>query len=111
MRAAKILIASIALAGGATAAMAGKPYYYDGYVVAHSDFGKGSVSGPVRLTAKGPQVRLPGGTWVYCRQSCSETLRVETVDFWESQKGGKRLGDATSDVSIFGRPLRREWGW
>lgn len=108
MRSLKIFTAAAVLAGGTTAALAGKAYY-DGYVVARSDFGNGTVSGPVRLTSKGPQVQLPGGTWVYCRQSCSETLRVETVDFWQSAKGGKRLGDATSDVSIFGRPLRREW--
>ncbi|MEM9029618.1 MAG: hypothetical protein AAGC70_14740 [Pseudomonadota bacterium] len=79
-----------------------------GYVVARSDFGNGTVRGPVRHTRLGRQVRLPGGTWVYCRQSCSETLRVETVDFWQSRKGGN---ESTSDVSIFGRPLRFEFGW
>lgn len=56
------------------------------YVVAESRFGHGSVSGPVRPTSLGVyQVRLPGGTWIDCRRSCSETLRVETVDFWENQ--------------------------
>jgi hypothetical protein len=30
-------------------------------------------------------VRLPGGTWIECGRSCSETLRQETVDFWESR--------------------------
>jgi hypothetical protein len=54
------------------------------YVVAHSRWGHGSVSGPVRYTDRGRQVRLPRGTWVYCVRSCSETLRRETVDFWES---------------------------
>jgi hypothetical protein len=33
----------------------------------------------------GYQVQLPGGTWIYCRMSCTETLRVETVDFWEAR--------------------------
>ncbi|SDP12881.1 hypothetical protein SAMN04488061_2269 [Filomicrobium insigne] len=61
-----------------------------GYVVAESNFGNGTVSGPVRLTRLGPQVRLPGGTWEYCRRSCSETLRVETVDFWEGRANGEQ---------------------
>jgi len=60
-----------------------------GYVVAESKYGNGRVSGPVRLTDLGPQVRLPGGTWEYCRRSCSETLRVETVDFWEGRQDGR----------------------
>ena len=57
----------------------------DGFVVAHSNWGHGEVSGPVRLTRLGPQVRLPGGTWEYCKRDCSETLRVLTIDFWEVQ--------------------------
>lgn len=60
----------------------------DGYVVAHSRFGNGSITGAVRQTSVGPQVRLPGGTWEYCRRSCSETLRVETVDIWEGRSDG-----------------------
>ncbi len=52
----------------------------DGYVVARSRFGNGQTSAPVRATRLGPQVRLPSGHWTYCRRSCSETLRVKTVD-------------------------------
>ena len=59
----------------------------DGTVVAQSKFGHGTVSGPVRYTSVGRQVRLPGGTWEYCKRSCSETLRVSTVDFFEAQSG------------------------
>jgi hypothetical protein len=72
----------------------------DGFVVAESRFGNGTVTGPVRFYRHGPQVRLPGGTWVYCRRSCAETLRVETVDFWEA----KGLGGGTFDneCGIFG---------
>ncbi len=58
-----------------------------GYVVAESRFGNGAVRGAVRPTSLGPQVQLPGGSWIYCRRSCSETLRAETVDFWEAQRG------------------------
>lgn len=70
----------------------GKPS--GGYVVAESRFGNGTVRGAVRQTSVGPQVQLPGGSWVYCRRSCSETLRAETVDFWEAQTspGGKEQG-------------------
>lgn len=71
-----------------------------GHVVAHSRFGNGSVSGPVRLTRLGPQVRLPGGTWEYCRRSCSETLRVETVDFWEGRENG--LQGLSQECGVFG---------
>ncbi len=65
-----------------------------GYVVAESRFGNGTVRGAVRQTSLGPQVQTPGGGWIYCKRSCSETLRAETVDFWEAQKspGGKEQG-------------------
>lgn len=55
-----------------------------GYVTAESRWGNGTVSGPVRQGKFGPEVRLPGGTWIHCVRSCSETLRRETVDFWQS---------------------------
>jgi hypothetical protein len=58
-----------------------------GYVVAESRFGNGVVRGAVRRTSLGPQVQLPGGSWVYCKRSCSETLRAESVDFWEARQG------------------------
>lgn len=74
-----------------------------GYVTAESDFGHGTVSGPVRQTRLGPQVRLPGGNWVYCRHSCRETLRVQTVDLFEFMKG------ETSDAYVFGRRLELRW--
>jgi len=55
-----------------------------GYVTAQSRIGNGTVSGPVRQAALGREVRLPGGTWIPCRHSCSETLRVETIDYWDA---------------------------
>jgi len=54
-------------------------------VIAHSRWGHGSVSGPVRRTPNGWEVRLPRGTWIPCKRSCSEELRFATVDFWETQ--------------------------
>jgi hypothetical protein len=59
----------------------------DDYVVAESRFGNGTVVGPVRRTRVGWQVQTPGGNWLYCERSCSETLRVNTVDFWQNREG------------------------
>lgn len=66
----------------------------DGYVTADSRYGSKTISAPVRRV--GPnryQVRLPHGTWFDCRISCSETLRRETIDFWENHGGGPRSTD------------------
>jgi len=73
-----------------------------GFVVADSRFGNGSVRGAVREGRNGLQVQLPGGTWVYCRASCSETLRVQTVDQFET--GGRMVGFGTAplECGIFG---------
>lgn len=77
-------------------------------VVAHSEFGNGSVRGRVRRTSKGRQVQTPGGNWLYCSRSCAETLRVNTVDFWQSEYGAGRDGALTSENRLFG-PLRLEF--
>lgn len=71
-------------------------------VVAESRHGNGTVSGPVRRVATGYEVRLPGGTWVGCRTSCAETLRVETVDYWAND--GRLIGGGTlqNECGIFG---------
>lgn len=42
-----------------------------------------TITAPVRTGRWGQEVRLPGGTWIDCRQDCRETLRQNTVDFWE----------------------------
>ena len=57
-------------------------------VTACSRYGNGCYTAPVR----GSQMRLKGGTWVDCKGSCSDTLREETVDFWETlrERGGGR---------------------
>jgi hypothetical protein len=43
------------------------------------------LTGAVRNTRLGQQVRLPGGTWVWCAGDCQDQLRIETVDFWYEQ--------------------------
>lgn len=86
------------------------PYYgsgpAEGYTVAESRFGHGTVSGPVRRVRTGYEVRMPGGTWIACRRSCSETLRVETVDFWENRGAGSNATD--TECGLLGC-LRWEW--
>ncbi len=57
-----------------------------GYVHAESRYGSATVSGPVRHNTAGRlEVRMPGGTWIECGRSCRDTLRRETVDFWQSR--------------------------
>lgn len=46
-----------------------------------------TVTAPVRAGRWGQEVRLPGGSWIDCRGDCRETLRMETVDFWERIEG------------------------
>jgi len=81
----------LALLAHAESASAGQR---DGLRVAYAEsrHGNGSISGPVRLARYGYEVRLPGGTWMPCGRSCSETLRRETVDFWENHSQGKSEG-------------------
>lgn len=65
----------------------GAPYRGgDGYrfVYAESWYGFKKVVAPVRRASLGEQVRLPGGTWVYCEASCEYTLRKQSLDFWQS---------------------------
>ena len=60
------------------------------YVTAESRYTSATITAPVRSGTQGRlEVRLPGGTWIECRQSCSDTLRRETIDFWYSRD---RLG-------------------
>lgn len=72
------------------------------YAVAESRFGNGTVSGPVRAGRTGYEVRLPSGRWTACRRSCSETLRVETVDLWENHGGLVGAGAVQNECGIFG---------
>lgn len=76
------------------------------YVVAESRFGHGTVRGAVRLGATGGwEVQMPGGTWIPCRRNCADTLRAETVDFWENQ-GRNRIDN---EPGLFGDLSIRRW--
>ena len=83
-----------------------------GYVVAHSHDGNGSIRAPYRATNVGYQVRLPHGTWLYCKTSCSETLRVNTIDVWANVDSANPIGVGTlqQECGIAGC-LRWEWGF
>ncbi|MBN8912583.1 MAG: hypothetical protein J0H65_11110 [Rhizobiales bacterium] len=76
--------------------------------VAVSRFGNGSVAGPVRVTSTGYEVRKPNGTWIACRRSCAETLRVETVDFYENDGSLTGYGTMQNECGIFGC---LDFGW
>ncbi len=96
------LFATATLCAGLPPAAAGTRYGHGpilGKVTAHSHFGNGSVTAPYRKTPVGYQIRLPHGTWVYCRTSCSETLRVQTVDIWDAViDNGSLIGAGTLDA-------------
>jgi len=63
----------------------------EGVAVAESFYGHGTATAPVRRNSKGRlEVGLPGGTWYECAFSCSDTLRRQTVDFWENHAGRPR---------------------
>lgn len=104
-----IAVSIITLGLSAFAASAGAPqrgYGYghsgEGVVVAESRFGHDTVSGPVRIARAGNrEVRLPGGTWLSCTRSCAETLRVESIDFWEN-KGAGQHNRIDNECGIFG---------
>lgn len=74
--------------------------YPNGDVVAHSHFGNGNIRAAVRSAPLGWEVELPGGHWVYCRRNCAETLRVETLDFFNANGAGS--GQLTNECGIFG---------
>ena len=57
----------------------------DGTIKVCSRYGKGCVSAPTRPGQfNDRQVRLPGGTWIACKLDCRETLREESIDFFET---------------------------
>lgn len=55
-------------------------------ITACSKYGSNCVTAKVRLTKLGPQYRSPGGNWIWCEYDCVDTLRRDTVDFWDDQR-------------------------
>lgn len=82
-----------ALALFASFAMVEEARAAGGAVTACSRYGNGCYTAPVRPGKWGPEMRLKGGTWIDCRGSCKDTLREETVDFFETlreRSGGRK---------------------
>jgi hypothetical protein len=78
-----------------------------GYVTAESRYSSQTITAPVRISARGRlEVRLPGGTWIECRRSCSETLRQETIDFWYIRSNPYNAG-GDDGPGYF----RFQWSW
>ena len=64
------------------------------YVTAESRYSGATITAPVRSGPQGRlEVHLPGGTWLECGRSCSDTLRRETVDFWKERGMPRGGGD------------------
>ena len=53
------------------------------YITVQSKYTFDTVSGCVRLGSQGPEVQLPSGAWIPCEFGCANTLRSQTVDFWQ----------------------------
>lgn len=92
-----LTMSAVALMGGAvlTASLPGAAEARPrGEVVGHvktcSTYGNGCTTAPVRRGRNGYEFRMPGGTWIECRQDCRQALRQETVDFWETQRENQR---------------------
>jgi len=51
-----------------------------------SKYGSECVTARVRMTNLGPQYLSPGGNWIWCETDCRDTLRRDTVDFWDDQR-------------------------
>jgi hypothetical protein len=112
--AARLVIAAVTVGMVSTQVLAGPRAASKilGFVTAHSHDGNGSIRAPYRATDVGYQVRLPHGTWVYCKRSCAETLRVNTVDVWANVDDASPIGVGTlsAECGIAGC-LHWEWGF
>ncbi len=100
MQLAKIIVAGCALATLTAAATEAAPRKARdgrqvGFVVAESRYSGKVIAAPVRRNAATGRLefRLKGGTWIECGQSCSETLRRTTIDFWDIQARGGGTSD------------------
>ena len=89
-----LVAAALSAAIGVHAAFAGsRAHAQRAEVTSCSRYGNGCASAPVRAGRFGIEMRLKGGTWIDCKSDCRQTLREETVDFWDTQReknGGRR---------------------
>lgn len=95
--------AADAASAGQFGSRGARAHYDDGEIItAESRYGNGAISAPVRRGRNGWDVRLPRGTWIGCRRSCEETLRVETVDVFEAHEQLSGYGTLQNQCGIFG---------
>jgi hypothetical protein len=87
----QVLVAGMAVTLLLPSAGNAKPAKSGGGVAVCSKYGKGCITGAVRRGRFDNEVRLPGGTWIGCKLDCKETLREESVDFFETLR--ERSGD------------------
>jgi hypothetical protein len=101
-RAALAALVALSASTAPAAAHYRRAYEEGSTVTAYSHYGNGSITGEIRRGANAWQVRLPHGTWVNCRRSCEETLRVQTVDIFEND--GRLVGYGTfqNQCGVFG---------
>lgn len=97
------LFGAAALAAMSAPADAARRAYEDGTVItAYSRYGNGSIDAPIRRGRYAWEVMLPRGTWVSCRRSCEETLRVETIDIFENDGRMVGYGTLQNQCGVFG---------
>jgi hypothetical protein len=58
------------------------------YVYAEGWYGSEKIVAPVRRTAIGDEVQVPGGFWVHCVFSCEITIRRMHLYYWQDQGAG-----------------------
>ena len=80
---AAVSLSVTALTDGAIAASPNRTQ--EGTIKACSRRGHGCIVAAVRQGRQGPEVRLPGGTWVGCAGDCRESVLEKTLDFWDMQ--------------------------
>lgn len=88
----KQIILAVAICGfatgiGSSASVAEKGSKVPGLVTACSWYGHGTCyTAALRNGRYGKQLVLRNGTKVDCGRDCVNTLREETVDFWDTQR-------------------------
>lgn len=62
----------------------------EGRVTACSTYGNGCYTAKLVRSSIGWKMRLKGGNVIDCGVTCQDTLRVETVDYWDDQRERSR---------------------
>jgi len=78
------LVALPAAAALITLTAEARPQRQPGTVSVCSLYGKGCITAPVRPGQYDYEVRLPGRVWISCARDCKQTLREQSIDFFET---------------------------